>query len=83
MNKLVIIFFGILSATTVLAQGPPITAETPIMLGLEGNGIRTFGKFISNENVTIYMQPIAIPYNITSKFQVGAVFPFKFIKPKD
>ncbi len=79
INLLIIIF----SATAVFAQGPPITTETPIMLGIEGNGIRTFGKFISKENVTIYVQPIGIPYNITTKFQVGAIFPFKFITPKE
>jgi len=51
------------------------------MLGLEGSGIRTFGKFISMENANIYVQLIGIPYNITSKFQVGGIFPFKFITP--
>ncbi len=69
--------------TVVYSQGPPITAETPVMLGLEGNGIRTFGKFISKENMNVYVQPIAIPYNITPKFQLGAILPFKFITPKD
>lgn len=78
INLLIIIF----SITTVFAQGPPITVETPVMLGLEGNGIRTFGKFISKENATIYVQPIVIPYNIATKFQVGAILPFKFITPK-
>lgn len=78
-----IIAAGLLSVMNTFAQGPPITTETPIMLGLEGNGIRTFGKFISKENVNVYVQPIAIPYNITPKFQVGAIFPFKFITPKD
>lgn len=83
MNRILIILTLIFSAITVFAQGPPITVETPIMLGLEGNGIRTFGKLISKENVNVYVQPIGIPYNITSKFQVGAIFPFKFITPKD
>jgi hypothetical protein len=83
MNRHILLLIGILSATTLFAQGPPITTETPIMLGLEGNGIRTFGKFISKENVNIYVQPIVIPYNITPKFQVGAVFPFKFITPEN
>jgi hypothetical protein len=83
MNRHILLLTCILSATTLVAQGPPITTETPIMLGLEGNGIRTFGKFISKDNVNIYVQPIAIPYNITPKFQLGAVFPFKFITPED
>ena len=72
----ILFYFLIIGAD---AQGPPITTETPIMLGLEGRGIRTFGKFISKENVNIYIQPIGIPYNITSKFQIGGIFPFKFI----
>jgi len=79
----ILLIICFLLTKNVLSQGPPITVETPIMLGLEGNGIRTFGKFISKENATIYIQPIGIPYNITSKFQVGAIFPFKFITPTD
>ncbi|MBL4642397.1 MAG: hypothetical protein JKY44_02275 [Flavobacteriaceae bacterium] len=67
---------------SLCSQGPPITVETPVMLGMEGSGIRTFGKFISKENVNIYIQPIGIPYNITPRFQVGLLFPFKFITPK-
>lgn len=82
MNKIVIILIIAFSASTIVAQGPPITVETPIMLGLEGNGVRTFGKFTSKENANIYVQPIAIPYNITSKFQIGGIFPFKFITTK-
>jgi len=66
----------LLLGSKVVAQGPPIFTETPIMLGLEGRGIRTFGKYISKENVKVYMQPIAIPYNITSKWQVGGITPF-------
>ncbi|MBL4568272.1 MAG: hypothetical protein JKY69_00905 [Flavobacteriaceae bacterium] len=30
----------------------------------------------------MYVQPIGIPFNITPKFQVGAIFPFKFVTPK-
>jgi hypothetical protein len=52
------------------------------MLGLEGSGIRTFGKFISKENANAYVQVFAIPYNISPKFQVGGVLPYKSIKPK-
>lgn len=70
------------STLSLCSQGPPITVETPVMLGIEGSGIRTFGKFISKENVNIYIHPIGIPYNITPRFQVGLLFPFKFITPK-
>lgn len=83
MIRPILLFIWLLSAKSMFSQGPPISVETPIMLGLEGNGVRTFGKFISKENASIYVQPIGIPYNITSKFQVGTIFPFKFITPKD
>jgi len=73
MNRLIIILIGILSGTSVFAQGPPIFTDTPILLGLDGGGIRTFGQIISKENATIYVHPIAIPYNIGSKAQVGVI----------
>jgi len=76
MNKLIITIISILSATTVFAQGPPIYTDTPLLLGLDGGGIRTFGKYISKENATIYVQPIGIPYNIGSKTQIGTVLKF-------
>ncbi len=79
-------------ATTVLAQGPPINTDTPIMLGLEGGGIRTFAKFVHrttllqdgdeipddmDRQVTVRLTPIAIPYNLFSdRFQMGVIVPF-------
>ena len=83
MRKSILITIILTSCITLFAQGPPITVGTPVMLGLSGNGIRTFGKFISKENVKVYVQPIGIPYNVTAKFQLGAIFPFKFITPKN
>ncbi len=64
------------------AQGPPIFTDSPIMLGLEGRGLRTFGNYISKKNVKVYIHPIAIPYNITSKWQVGTIVPFINKNPK-
>ncbi len=63
------------------AQGPAIFTDTPIMLGLEGRGIRTFGNIISKENANIYVQPVAIPFNITRKWQVGVIAPLVSISP--
>lgn len=60
----------------VLAQGPPIFVDTPIMLGLEGRGIRTFANIVSKENENAYIHAIAFPYNVTNKWQVGFVAPF-------
>jgi len=81
--KILLIVVTVLSSFKLLAQGPPITTQTPVMLGLEGGGIRTFGKFISKENANIYIQPFAIPYNIGPKFQVGTILPFVFKTPKN
>ena len=66
----------------VKAQGPPIFTDTPIMLGLEGRGIRTFGRYINKENVKVYLQPFAIPYNLTAKWQVGTIVPFASVSPE-
>lgn len=63
------------------AQGPPIFTDTPIMLGLEGRGLRTFGTYISKENASIYMHPIAIPYNISARWQAGIIAPFAHVSP--
>jgi len=82
MFKKQYLIFSILFSNLLLAQGPPITTQTPVMLGLEGNGIRTFGKFISKEKANVYVQVFAVPYNISSKFQVGGILPYKSISPK-
>ncbi len=78
--------------TTVLAQGPPINTDTPIMLGLEGGGIRTFAKFVRratllqdgdeipddmDRRVTVRVTPVAFPYNLFGdRFQIGVIVPF-------
>lgn len=67
----------------LFSQGPPITVETPIMLGLEGSGIRTFGRYISTEKSNDFVQAVAVPYNLSPKFQVGGVLPFVFKNPND
>ena len=64
------------------SQGPPITVETPIMLGLEGSGVRTFGRYISTENSKNYVHIVAVPYNFSTKFQMGAILPYVFKTPQ-
>ena len=74
------------------AQGPPIHTDTPIMLGLTGRGVRSFGKVVhrgklfedgdaidnpDGRSVTIVQFPIVVPYNLFSeRFQVGLIAPF-------
>ncbi|MCH7517211.1 MAG: hypothetical protein IIB08_08895 [Bacteroidetes bacterium] len=78
-----IILLIIISATPekVLAQGPPIFTDSPLLLGLEGGGIRTFGKYISIESGQTYIQPLVIPYNVTTDFQIGGIQPYVFRSP--
>jgi outer membrane putative beta-barrel porin/alpha-amylase len=75
--------FSLLLSFNTQAQGPPIFTETPIMLGLDGGGVRTFGKYIFKENATVYVHPVAIPFNINSKWQVGGIVPFVKKAPKE
>ncbi|MFQ5708996.1 MAG: transporter [bacterium] len=81
-----------ISASDALAQGPPINTDTPIMLGVQGRGIRTFGKIIrkatllqdgseiadpTDRQVTVFVTPLAVPYNLfNDKFQLGIIVPF-------
>lgn len=76
----------------VVAQGPPINTDTPIMLGVQGRGVRTFGKLVRksallqngdkitdpmDRSITVWVAPIVVPYNLASdKFQVGIIVPF-------
>jgi len=85
-----------LLAADALAQGPPIVTDTPIILGLQGRGVRTFVKYIylgkaSNlgyeDDVTIIprvrvrITPVVIPYNLFSdRFQLGVILPLMRIR---
>ena len=90
-GALAVLAFLIISQE-VFAQGPPINTDTPIMLGLQGRGIRTFGKIIRKatllkdgdeiadpleQRVTVWITPVAVPYNLfKDKFQLGVIIPF-------
>ncbi len=65
----------------IRAQGPPIFSDSPLLLGLDGGGIRTFGKYISTEAGQTYIQPLVVPFNITTDFQIGGIQPYVFQSP--
>jgi len=71
----------VIFSSKILAQGPPIFTDSPLLLGLEGGGIRTFGKYISTESGQTYIQPLVIPYNVTADFQIGGIQPYVFRSP--
>jgi len=63
-----------------LAQGPPINTDSPILLGISGAGVRSFVKVIKkssqDEDLTVTVSPVVIPYNLTTRLLVGGVFPY-------
>ncbi|MCI0694831.1 transporter [candidate division KSB1 bacterium] len=88
-----IIFSAALAGVSseALAQGPPINTDSPILLGISGKAVRTFGKVMrlnkllqdGNEiadpmarEVTVWVQPFAVPYNLTDDFQIAGIFPY-------
>lgn len=81
--KLVLIVLTLFLGFETSAQGPPIFTDTPIMLGVQGRGIRTFGNIVSKENTGAYSQVLVVPYNLTSKLQVAGVVPFQSISLDD
>lgn len=78
---LIICLFAL--TNNLFAQGPPINTDTPILLGLEGGGFRTFGKIISTDIGNTYIQPIAIPFNLTTDLQIGGIQPFVISSPNN
>ena len=79
--KLTSISFLLLISISLYAQGPPIFTDSPLLLGLEGGGIRTFGKYISTESGQTYIQPLVVPYNVTTDFQIGGIQAYVFRNP--
>lgn len=64
------------------AQGPPIITDSPYLLGLDGRGIRTFGKFISTQTGETYIHVFAVPYNANTDLQLGLIQPYIVQSPK-
>ena len=85
------VLFG-LAVAEVSAQGPPIQTDTPIMLGVQGRGVRTFAKFVrkatlrqdgdaiaddQDRRVGAFVLPVVVPYNLfNERFQLGVIMPF-------
>ena len=76
MLLLSIILFLTITINSSNAQGPPINTDTPIFLGLEGRGIRTFLKYSTGEKGNIYSMPVIIPYNAMTDMLIGVGIPY-------
>ncbi len=84
--------FSCIFLNNAQAQGPSINTDTPIMLGLQGRGLRTFTKFVHkttllqagseinddmNRQANVRITPVIIPYTLfNERFQVGVIVPF-------
>jgi len=81
----------------VLAQGPPINTDTPILLGLEGKSVMLRAVVVSksqlyrdgseisdplNRSVVATIVPMVIPYNISNDLLVGVVAPLLNVNSK-
>ena len=79
-RQLIVQFSMMILFSTALAQGPPINTDSPILLGVSGAGARSFVKVIKkssqDEDLTVTVSPVVIPYNVTTRLLVGGVFPY-------
>lgn len=83
MRNLVTLAGFIVWAAAAAAQGPPINTDTPITLGLQGRGVRTFGKVVrmsgeAGQRLTATAWPVAVPFNVTTDGVVGFAAPMVF-----
>ena len=73
-----------LAARSALSIGPPINTDTPITLGLEGRGVRTFTKVVRASSgppgCTCNYDALDRnrPYNVTTKGVAGIIVPTVF-----
>jgi hypothetical protein len=81
MKHKFLVILGLLVCVEGLAQGPPVTLTAPGTLGFQGKAIRTFGVFNSTEDANIYTQVLAVPYNISTNLQFGAILRYTFVNP--
>jgi len=79
ITRIIIIYIILILNVTInssQAQGPPINTDTPIFLGLEGRGIRTYLKYNALEKGNIYTMPVIIPYNLMTDLLIGVGVPY-------
>lgn len=62
-------------ANGLAAQGPPIMADSPIMLGAQKTVIRSYLQYRSYSNRDVLWAPLMVDYTVTSSLQVGTTVP--------
>lgn len=74
--KLVVLFVLTISANAILAQGPPITGDKPIMLGGNAKIIKTLTEIRTTDKGTFVFAPLMLHYLPTSNSLVSVHLPF-------
>lgn len=82
-SRVAALIFAVLMVQTAFSQGPPIFTDTPVFLGLEGRGLRTFGRYAATDNLDAWTVPVVLPYNIRTRFMVGGILPFRRISAEN
>lgn len=75
-KHLVSIVFGILLSGSLLAQGPPITADKPIMLGGNSFTTKTLIEIRNTDRGTAFYAPLMLHYLPTSNSLVAVHIPY-------
>ncbi len=68
----------VLGTARLLAQGPPITLDKPIMLGEKKGTLRPYLKFANNARRDFTALVVEGDYNISNAFAVGAEVPLVY-----
>lgn len=83
--KHIIYIIGLLAIiqTTLIAQGPPIRTDKPIMLGENKGTFRAFYQYLQSGDRNYHMAPVMIDYNIKNNFEVGIDMPLVALNDAD
>lgn len=76
IKKLLLFAFGaVLPITMLIAQGPPILTDKPILLGEKKGTFRTFFLYRKNDNFTLNVVPVMLDYNVRKNLEISMMAP--------
>ena len=82
MRSALCLLAALAAAFPVGAIGPPVNTNTPITLGLEGRGVRSFVKVTrasaGDREIATTTWPVVLPLNVTAKGVLGIAVPTIF-----
>jgi hypothetical protein len=78
INKNIVLLLFVVANFRVLAQGPPITLDKPIMLGEKKGTIRPIFKVINSDNISFKTFILDADYNFTNNLATMIEVPLTF-----